>query len=305
MSKSIELKTYYNLYCAIQEIPRYTIRQLCPLLSFGGRGQKLSTVTGHILKLYRKKISLRPNLVLRTFENCYTKGYFLKVQNPENISKAFYELMQNPKLSYMLLLSGVYDFFVTSKHDLTFGGDLRILKKSTSYTPIYTIPSGWNSNVIDGLRKITELSLNEGRIERIMEEWLPWEDIDFRIYDIMKNNIQMQFSDVARKIEFSSNTVKKHFYETVMPYCNISHYFFPKGYDYYQKAMLSVETSYETGLVEALSRLPCTTYVFPFENEIILILFHEGIQDVMSVFRKLEEKGYIKKHLLLVPLHWV
>ena len=115
----------------------------------------------------------------------------------------------------------------------------------------------------------------------------------------------MQFSDVARKIEFSAVAVKRHFYEIVMPYCNISHYFFPKGYDNYHQAIISVETQHEVGLVEALSRLPCTTYVFPFENELLLGIFHEGIEDVMFAIRKLEEKGYIKKHLLLIPLHWV
>jgi len=304
MSKSVDLKTYYSLYSAIQDLPRFTAKQISSALNIGGRGQKYSTVTDHIRKLYEREISLRPNLVLRTFENYYTKGYFLTVKNPENITSAFYSLTQNPHLTYMLLLSGRYDFFVTSKYDLTFGSNLKIAKKSISYTPIYTNPLGWNHEVKDMLWKIASSTLTEGKIEREMEDWLPWEDIHFRIYDIMKNNVQIPFSTVAEETGFSSITVKKYFYETVLPYCNIAHYFFPKGYNHYSQAVVTIETDFEEGLVGAFSKLPCTTYVFPLEEELLVGIFHEGIQDVMFTMKKLEEKGFIKKHLLLVPLYW-
>ena len=304
MSKIVDLNTYHSLYCAIQENPRFTIKKLFSLLKMGGRGQKYSTVTSQIAKLYERKISLRPNLVLRTFENCHTKAYFLKVKNSESISSAFHTLMQNPKLSYMLFLSGKYDFFVTSKYDLNFGKDLKIEKKSISYTPVYTVPYGWNCEVKDVLRKIAGLTLLKGKIERRMEDWLPWNEIHYRIYEIMKNNVQIPFSHVAKKTDFSSNTIKKYFYKTVLPYCNITHYFFPEGYDHYQQSFIIARSCHEKGLLNAFSRMPCTSYFFPLEEEIILILFHENINDLMSAIRKLEEKGYIEKYLLQVPLHW-
>jgi hypothetical protein len=40
------------------------------------------------------------------------------------------------------------------------------------------------------------------------------------------------------------------------------------------------------------------------EKEIASIVFHESIHDLMLILKKFEEKGFIKKHLLLVPLHW-
>ncbi|KYK38137.1 MAG: hypothetical protein AYK18_07840 [Theionarchaea archaeon DG-70] len=120
----------------------------------------------------------------------------------------------------------------------------------------------------------------------------------------MKNNVQIPFSTVAEETGFSSITVKKYFYETVLPYCNIAHYFFPKGYNHYSQAVVTIETDFEEGLVGAFSKLPCTTYVFPLEEELLVGIFHEGIQDVMFTMKKLEEKGFIKKHLLLVPLYW-
>ena len=297
------LAKYYNLYMSIREIPRFTIKEVSPALSVGGRGRRYSTVSDYVRKLYAQKISLRPNLVLRTYENHLIYAYFLKIKESETISSAFYSLKANRNLLYMLFLSGVYDFFATSKSDLKFK-NLKIVKKSISYTPYYTCPKGWNSEVKDSLLRIADSALSRGMLEREIEDWLPWEDTHFRIYEIMKNNVQMPFSTVAEMIGGVQTTIKRYFYKDILPYCDISHYFFPKGYDFYEQAFVLTHSEYEKGLYEAFSRLPCTTYFFPFEKETAIILFHENIGDLMFTIRKLEEKGYIDKYLLLVPLHW-
>jgi hypothetical protein len=204
----------------------------------------------------------------------------------------------------MLLLSGEYDFFVTSKFDLKFGKGMKIVKKSISYTPFYTFPQGWNSEVRDSLLKISESTLSKGKMKREIEDWLPWEPIHFKIYDIMKNNIQIPFTKVGEEADLAFNTIKTYFYRDILPYCDISHYFFPKGYDHYEKAFLVMKSEYEIGLQRAFSKLPCTSYFFPLEEELIIILFHESICDLMFAIRKLEEKGYIEKYLLHIPLHW-
>jgi len=301
------LEKYYSLYDKIQEIPRFAIKQVSPALSIGGRGQKYDTVRKYVNQLYTKKISLRPNLVLRTFENCFWRAYFLKVRSTKNISSAFVSLTQNPKLSYVLFLSGEYDFFVTSKQDLSqkyFGKDIKVKKKCISYTPIYTIPRGWNCTTKDALLKIAEMTLSKGKLERKMEDWLPWDEIHFKIYEILKNNFQLPLSRVVEKTSLTYNTIKKYLNEMILPYCNISHYFFPKGYDHYQQSFIITHSEYEKELVDAFSRMPCTTYVYPLEEEIVFNLFHESINDLMYAIRKLEEKGYIEKYLLQVPLYW-
>lgn len=304
MTAPLDIKSYYSLYCAIRGIPRFTIKQISSAINHDARGQKRSTVAGHVNNLYKRKISLRPNLVLRTFENCLIKGYFLKIRQSETITSAFHSLAQNEHLLYMLLLSGEYDFFVTSKSDLKFGKGLRIMKKSISFTPYYTFPQGWDSEVKDSLFKIAGSSLSKGKMEREIEDWLPWEPIHFKIYDIMKNNVQIPFARVGKETGYAQNTIKTYFYRDVLPYCDISHYFFPKGYDHYDQAFILAHSEYETGLQNAFSRLPCTTYFFPLEEEVAIILFHENISDLMFTIRKFEEKGYIKKYLLLIPLHW-
>lgn len=60
---------------------------------------------------------------------------------------------------------------------------------------------------------------------------------------------------------------------------------------------------YETALVNNLQRLPCTTYVFPLEKELLLFLCHEGIEKVMEISRKMEEKAFIDSFLLYAPIY--
>jgi hypothetical protein len=54
--------------------------------------------------------------------------------------------------------------------------------------------------------------------------------------------------------------------------------------------------------VTALQKLPCTTYVFPLENELILTLFSENATKVLQIVEKMEEKAIIDDSLLYNPI---
>ncbi|MBU7034121.1 MAG: hypothetical protein HXS49_02960, partial [Theionarchaea archaeon] len=68
--------------------------------------------------------------------------------------------------------------------------------------------------------------------------------------------------------------------------------------------LIVLKSKYEKDFVRILSKLPCTTYVFPLQEEIVLNIFHEGAVDMMFAVKKLEEKGYIDDYFLLIPLYW-
>ena len=120
----------------------------------------------------------------------------------------------------------------------------------------------------------------------------------------MMTNAQIPFTKVAKSSEVSPNTVKTYFYENILPCCDVAHYFFPKGYDYYGKSLILLNSDFEYGLINLFSMLPCTTYIFPFEKEIGVIAFHEGVHELLFALKKLEERSYIEKYMLLTPLHW-
>jgi hypothetical protein len=298
------LQTYYMLYNLIRDKPRYNLKIVAKALGISGRGQSYTTASNYITKLYEKKISIHPNLIPRTFENWYANAYFLKVKNPQDLTPTFMDMSQDAEIPYVLLLSGKYDFFVTSKSDITFDDRLTIEKQSIMYTPIFTTPKGWNLEVKEAFKQMKSSNFSKGRIDRIMEDFLPWDQVHYDIFEIMKGNIQVPFLQVAEKVDLSPNTVKKYFYNDILPYCDIAHYFFPKGYGYYHKSLVIAETDYEKGVVKSLQKLPCTSYVYPLEEELVLTVFHEDVVDLMFAFKRLEEKGIVTKHFLLVPLYW-
>ncbi len=118
----------------------------------------------------------------------------------------------------------------------------------------------------------------------------------------MKENIRSKFDTVARKISVDPKTVKKHFFEKVLPSCVIANFFFPKGYSSYKQMYIRLTTDFEQSIVEALGKLPCTSYVFPLEHEIDVNLFHENESLILLSLKKLKEAGMIHDYLLYVPV---
>jgi len=298
------IDTYYLIYRAIIEKPRIKLKELAKILGLTGRGRTITTAFKYLHRLYEYKISFNPNLILRAYENSYHTAYFLKAQSRDSLSVTFQTLAKDPKISRVMFLSGMYDFFVTSRHsDLNLKKhDVSLCKKTCMYTPQFTVPHGWKNPMRDALISLSSSLLEKGKLEREREDFLPWDDIHWDIFYSMKDNVRIEFTKVAQEVDVTSDTVKKYFYQAVLPYCDISHYFFPKGYDYYDKSFIITHSNYEKDLINSLKKLPCTTYVYPLEEELALILFHEGINDLMRAFQKMEEAGVIEKYLLLVPL---
>lgn len=306
MEDRVNPQIYYIIYNIFRDKLRCKSSVVAKELGHTGRGRSKKTVSKYILRMYDKQISFRPNLILRTFDNSRLTAFFLNVKNPGDVSNVFQDLSNSQDISYLLLLSGRYDFFLTTRNQKFRPNSMaRIAKKVQLFTPIYTVPKGWNLGVNEVLRKQFAYSKpQEGKIRRTVEDFLYWDQVHFDIFKAMMYNAHMPFTTVAKMSEISANTVKKYFYESVLPSCDVAHYFFPKGYDHYSQSLILLDSDYEIGLVNLFSMLPCTTYIFPFEEEIGVLTFHEGVQELLFALKKLEERGYLGEHMLLTPLHW-
>jgi hypothetical protein len=115
----------------------------------------------------------------------------------------------------------------------------------------------------------------------------------------------LEAAKVARETNAWPKTVQKHFFEHVLPCCTTGHYFFPRGYSYYDKALLKIRSSYERDLIKALERLPCTSYVYLFGKELIVTIFHKSMTNLIETMQKMEETGIIDAYLLFVPLFYL
>lgn len=303
MKKCSQLETYYDLFSLIVENPRITPNDIACRFGYSGRGRRSTTFLRHIQNMYEKGISFTPKLKMRAFQNHYSCIYFCRKKDKKNIFNIFLDLYNDKRIDYVILLSG-NDFLITSTHnDLKFEEySLVIEEKSVFYDQIYTIPRGWNLSTEAALDLFLRSDFEEGRISRGMEHELDWDQSDWDIYHSMRNNIRCKFSDVVKETGIYHKKVKSDFYNRVLPNCLVAHYFFPKGYNFYMKMLIKMESSYEKSIVESLSALPCTTYVFTLDDSLVITLFHDNEEKVLQTLKKMEEIGIIDDYLLYIPI---
>lgn len=304
MAKCTKTESFYMLYRIIEEDALIKVKDITKRLNFSGRGKARSTISRRIIRMYEKKISRNPQLTLKPFKNVQTTVYFCRKKVRKDFNSTFHKLHNNNHVNYILYLSGDCDFFIASRdEDLDLGVyDLDVKEKSKLFTPVFTVPHGWNLPMKDALKSFINCDFAKGTILRERGETLHLKQLDWKIYEAMKENIRTDFNSVARGTGVYPETVKAHFHKKVLPACTILHYFFPKGYDFYRQAFLRIHTKYEKSLVKALEKLPCTTYVYPLEKGMALNVFHEDSNDLMSKFKKLEEMGILDHYLLYTPI---
>lgn len=300
------LGRYYDIYRAIVDNPRIPIVQIAKVIGKTGRGRTRSTISRHLSNMYEKKVSLKPNLILRPSQNSVIHAYFCRKRMRKGIRSTFFKLHEDERINYVLFLSGQSDYFLTTREDnITFEEfDLDIMEHSLMYTPIFTTPYGWNNSMREALRSLSEFNFKKGLLSRKLTTNRKWSDMDWDIYTLMREDARMEFTKVGKKLDVFSSTVKDHFYKYVLPECIVSHYFFPRGYDFYLKSFLHIHSCYETSFIDALGKLSCTSYVYPLRDGFITSIFHDNTNDLMAVIEKLEETGIVESYLLYTPLNW-
>ncbi|KYK29601.1 MAG: hypothetical protein AYK19_19485 [Theionarchaea archaeon DG-70-1] len=256
--------------------------------------------------MYERKISREPRLTLKPYEGCQTTTYFCRKTSYRGLNAMLSDLSNDKRITYTILLSGT-DFFLTSREsDLNLKNyGLDILEKSKLYTPIYTIPKGWNISMDDALEALTHINLKKSLIPRTIYYHFSWSDLDWKIFNVMSESVRTKIAYLARETDVDYKTAKDHFFNVVLPSCVIAHYFYPKGYDFYLQSFIRIHSEYEAEIVKALEELPCTTYVFPLEKELVINLFHENQRKVINLLGKMEEKSIIDGFLLYAPLYCI
>jgi hypothetical protein len=113
-----------------------------------------------------------------------------------------------------------------------------------------------------------------------------WDDYDWKVYHAMRQP-NRSYGKVGGEIGSCWTTVRDHF-RKILKDCDIWLSFYPKGYETYQKAILTFETKYETNLKEELSKIDRSTFLFKFNEKIILHLTftHYSELRTFEIFKK-------------------
>ncbi len=275
-------------------------------LKHTGRGKARSTLYYHLVNMYTKGVSREPQICCKSFESVQKTTYLCRKEKPRGLYSLCKDIENDPKITYSLCFSSK-DFFLISRDDnlqvQKYG--LSIVEKSKLYTPLYTIPSSWDSSFTVSLERFMNYSFQKGNIERVIYQDPPWDQLDWRIFHCIKTNIREKFTVVAECSETTSVTVKKRFYSNILPNCIQINYFFPKGFQFYNPVFLKIYSDCEKSIVSALNKFPCTSYVFPLSDALVVILHYDPLDsavDIVKSFEKLEEKAIIDSFLLYFPI---
>lgn len=87
-------------------------------------------------------------------------------------------------------------------------------------------------------------------------------------------------------------------------YCKSLVAFFPRGYSGYARLLVTFKTKYETGLKESLEKLDRSSYLWKFNDTIILILFVDDYNGTCEQFNVLEEIGMIHDLRVSIPIRY-
>lgn len=307
MKKHKKIRLCYLLFRLIYENPWVKGKEMALALGRTGRGQTISSALRQLDNMYKTGISFAPRLVLNNYEGFETTALFCRKSGrygTANIYWKLYKMKRNHQISSAFSLTGAYDFFITTRQEgleLNSIG-LDISESMRFFDPVYTIPMGWRHPMKKCVRKFFKSTFLKGRLNRKIHKTLDWEDVDWKIYLSARVNLRKQFKQIARESGITSGTAKMHLLEGVIPCCTTANYFFPRGYRSYQKIFMRIRSDYERSIVTALKNFPCTTYVFPLEDSIMLVVFHEGIRDIFTISKKFEEMGLSEDPLLSTPL---
>lgn len=309
MKKCEKTKNYYLLFDLIRKDFNVKGKQMALALGRSGRGVTVSSALRQLANMYEEKVSFRPRLVLNNYAGFETTAFLCKKSGKFGCANIYWKLYNkklSSEISSAFYLAGNYDFFVTTRKssdslDLESIG-LGIVETTKFFDPLYTVPIGWNHSMKTCINNFFGEEFIQKKIVREFKQRLNWDDLDWKIYLSIRENLRKPLKQVSDEIGESSYIIKRRLLQAIIPSCTVANFFFPLGYDYYDKTFLQFESKYENSIVRALRRLPCTSYIYPLEKRMICIIFHDGIKYVLVLTRKMEEMGLARDILLSVPL---
>lgn len=275
MVKSADLDMVYRFFLAYRGNPRIKKRQLHLEYS----NYKSKRATSRFLELITQK-----EMIKGPYLYC-NSGFTVEVfKDDRNLSDLLDEVEKTPSITYAVALCGDYSFLKISRGAST-------LQYTETVTPSYPAK-----------KSIHEISFEERGNLPVDPYPHRWDEIDWKVYEYMRCP-DISFPLVASKVGVSWKTVQRS-YEKILKDCKILMSFFPLGYHGYQHQLVTFETKYETGVREALKMLDRTTYLYKFNDIILLILFTENFNSTSRNLRVLEENGLIHSLRVSIPTEY-
>jgi hypothetical protein len=172
---------------------------------------------------------------------------------------------------------------------LAFRRGASILKYAVCISPTYPAE-----------KKITEIELHEkGEIEE--NKYPNWDDLDWKVFNRMRDPTR-SFGKVGGELRMTWMTVRKHF-QKIIKDCDIWLSFYPKGEKTYPEAILTFKTKYEANLKSELEKIDRTSFMYKFNETIILYLHYDTYKD-LKTFEILKKERKMRELQFSRPIAW-
>ena len=126
-----------------------------------------------------------------------------------------------------------------------------------------------------------------------------WDELDWRIYNERRDPRESSVK-IGQKLGVTCQTVLTR-YRNILEDCEIWLPFFPNGYSNYVPYVITLKTGSETAILSELKKLDRSSYVYKFDDTLILTLFFNRHLEIDS-FLRLEKVGLIHDLRVSYPI---
>lgn len=278
MEKIGKLRALYSFFALYCENPRISTMKLHKLYS----PYKSKAATFNLVEeAFQKEIFVGPFLYCN---RGLSVTLFRDTRSPLKLLK---ECKKDPKVTHAIALCGDFTFLSLSKgaSELSFSDAVR--------------PSFPAKMKVDDFLNIIELKKGP-----LPSDLYPhgWDELDWSIYDLTRSE-KFSFSWAGRTLNISWEVVKRR-YEKVLNSCKVIMAFFPEGRKRYDPILFTFKTKYELGIKELLGHLDRSSYLYKFNDTILLRFFADEYDRACEIFQEMEDMGMIQNLTASIPIRY-
>ena len=272
------LETVYRFMAAFNSDPRISLKKLHREYS---PYQTVSSTRDLLREAIDTQVLIGPRLFLNG--RLEVELYSREDLNLSEATEQWNQAIDDPSVRYAILLGGAHTLVL-------FRRGANILTYAEAIKPSFP-------------KKKEFFEINPIISQKLPHDSYPkgWDELDWEIYEYMKY-LHFSYVQVGNKLGVSWQTVKNRF-KKILPQCKTWNSFFPKGLMNYFHIFLTFATDYEVGFVKELEKLDRTTFIYKFEDTILL---YAALDDYRGIerFWNMQKEGKIHDLRVSNPIQW-
>ncbi|MGC1119885.1 MAG: hypothetical protein WBA22_02225 [Candidatus Methanofastidiosia archaeon] len=295
---------YYSLYLLLLDDARQNFSKI---------GRNMTINDKSAAKLYRwavnEKVLLPPFLRLNVHPNCLEYTYFLRFRNPLPI---FEKLQDDSRVVYESICSGAFDLMVIATEKIDFS-----MERSFEGYVLSGPRSDFMYNRVERRSEreyfkefydfLAAGDFVESEIKISMREEFTWDELDYGLFHLLKNDFRTKYIDIIRCFGLSKSVFYDHLHNVVQR-CTLWTPYYPDGYSNYNEFFILFKTAYEHQLVEQLKGIPVHCPMLKISDIVFShVLVEKDLQQVklLNLLTSMQSSGFIEEYTLSIPIyHW-